>query len=196
MKKINEQFSPYLYDYVKRKIDFSEFLSTEIGCNLRWYEPKVSAGTFCPMPNHKDKNASFRLKYMENSGVWIFNCFGCGSKGTIIDFCMDYYGISSSVEAVLFLCNKFGLKKSDISIADSLKDVKKRANLQRKINCAHVVASRQCFSLLQKNYVRHNAWVKEAYKTMNKALDAEDIGIIEGIGFEASEKMQETEDVR
>jgi len=326
MKKNIERFSPYLYDFVKRKVDLSEFLSNEIGCNLNWYEPRVAAGTICPMPHHSDNNPSFRIKFKEEDSVWIYhclsgdtrvitwdgvkpikelagttqkiltsrnkwvaapfysfgrqnvseiimsrngqkkiikatpehrwlirrdknrevltkdlkphmrlswafpenkswiiksinenvgkeevfcavvedthcfaledniltgNCLGCGAKGTIIDFFMEYYGISSSAEAVLAICDKFGFKQSDISVTDSLKDVKKKVNLQRKINCAHVVASRQCFALLKKDYAKYNKWVAEAYKTMNKALDAEDLSEIESIGFEASNKMQE-----
>ena len=191
MKNQTEKISPYLYDYIKKKVDLSEFLSTEIGCNLRWYEPKISAGTICPMPNHKDNNPSFRIKFIEEDNVWIYNCLGCSSHGTIIDFCMEYYGLNSSAEAALFICNKFGFKKTDAVVTDGLKDVKTRVNLQKKINCANIVASRQCFSLLKKDYHKHNKWVKDAYKIINKALDEEDLSAIESIGFEASNKIQE-----
>jgi DNA primase len=191
MKKYIERFSPYLYDFVKKKVDLSEFLSTEIGCNLRWYEPKVAAGTACPMPNHKDSNPSFRIKYIEESGIWIFHCLGCGSKGTIVDFCMEYYSLDSSAEAVLFICDKFGFKKTDLVVTDSIKDVTKRVNLQKKIGCAHVVAARQCFTLLKKDYIKYNKWVAEAYQEMNKALDEEDLGVVDRIAFEASGKIQE-----
>lgn len=190
MTKNIEQFSPHLYDFVKRKVDLSEFLSNEIGCSLRWYEPKIAAGTICPLPSHKDNNPSFRIKFIEEDNIWIWHCLGCNAHGTIIDFCMEYYGLNSSAEAVLFICDKFKFKKSDIA-TDSLKDVKKRVNLQKKIACAHVVASRQCFHLLKKDYNKYNKWVKEAYKTMNRALDNEDIEAVEGIGFEASKKMGE-----
>jgi hypothetical protein len=191
MTKQLEKFSPYLYDYIKRKVDLSEFLSNEIGCNLKWYEPRISAGTACPLPHHKDSKPSFRIKYIEESQVWIWHCLGCSCHGTVIDFFMEYYGLSSAAEAALFICDKFGFKKTDGVVIDSLKDVKTRVNLQKKINCTHVVASRQCFALLKKDYVKYNKWVAESYKTMNKALDSEDLGVIESIGFEASKKMGE-----
>lgn len=132
-----------------------------------------------------DKTHNFVLE----DNILTGNCLGCGVKGTIIDFFMEYYGISSSAEAVLSICEKFGFKQSDISVTDSLKDVKKRVNLQRKINSAHVVSARQCFTLLKKDYIKYNKWVAEAYKIMNKALDSEDLSTIESIGFEASNKM-------
>jgi hypothetical protein len=166
-------------------------LSTEIGCTLRWYEPHISAGTVCPMPDHKDTNPSFRIKFIEEDSLWIFHCLGCNSKGTIIDFCREYYNLNSSAEAVMFICDKFGFKKTDIVVTDGLKDVKKKINIQKKIACSHIVAARQCFSLLKRDYNQHNIWVKEAYKTMNKALDSDDIETIESIGFEASKKLQE-----
>lgn len=190
-KKNTEKLSPYIYGFVKKKVDLSSFLETEIGCKLQWYEPKVTAGTVCPMPSHSDTKPSFRIKYFEDSGVWAFNCLGCGSKGTIIDFCMEYYGFNSPAEAVLFICDKFGFKKDGNFVIDGLKDVKKKINLQKKIACAHVVAARQCLSLLKKDYIKYNEWVAKSYKKMNKALDEEDIETVESIGFEASGKIQE-----
>ena len=136
---------------VKKKVNLPEFLSVEMGCQIKWYEPGVSAGTICPMPNHKDYKPSFRMKFAEDTSMWIFHCLGCGAKGTIVDFCMEYYGIDSSAEAVLFICNKFGLKHSDAISTDSLRDVKKRVNLQRKMNCCNIVTSRQCYYLLKKD---------------------------------------------
>ena len=133
-----------------------------------------------------EKYSSFTLE----DNILTGNCFGCGAKGTIIDFCMEYYGITSSSEAILYLCNKYGFKMDAKLIADSFKDVKKKMDLNRKIECAHIVASNQCRVLLRKNYTEHSKWVSQAYRKMNKALDEEDIDVIEGIGFEASSKMR------
>ena len=192
MKKQYESIPPALFEYIKRKVNLPDFLSEEIGCRLNWYEPNLVAATSCPMPDHKDAKPSFRINFLEESKLWVFNCFGCGAKGTILDFCRDYYGLNNRVEAVIFLCNKYGFKNTEQVVMDGLKDVKKTVNLQKKINCAHVVASRQCFSLLRKDYSKYNKWVADAYKTMNKALDDENLSIIESIGFEASGKIQET----
>jgi len=120
------------------------------------------------------------------------NCLGCNAKGTIIDFCMEYYGLNSPAEAALFLCDKFGFKKTDIVVTDGIKDIKKQVNLQKKINCANIIASRQCYLLLKKDYSKYNKWVKESYKILNKSLDTEDLSTVESIGFEASKKIQET----
>ena len=86
INKTNSSF--YLYDFIKKKVDLAEFLETEVGCTLKWFEVGVAAGTICPMPHHQDNKPSFRLKFIEEEEIWIYHCLGCGSKGTIID-CYD-----------------------------------------------------------------------------------------------------------
>jgi len=181
--------STILYDFIKKKVDLAEFMETEAGCTLQWYEEGVTAGTICPMPHHKDSKPSFRIKLTDDE-IWIYHCLGCGSKGTVIDFCMEYYGLDTASEAVWFLCKKFGFKKDAQLVADSLTDVKKKMNLNRRMECAHVVASNQCRVLLRRDYDGHNKWVNKAYRRMNRALEEEDIDAIENIGFEASTKMR------
>lgn len=190
MTQQNESFSPYLFDFIKKKVDLSHFLETEIGCRLRWYESNISAGTTCPMPGHSEKKPSFRI-LKTDSGVWIYHCLGCGTKGTIIDFFREYYGLNSAAEAVLSICRKFGFNKDSGVASDSLNDVKKKIDLQKKINCANIVSSRQCHALLRKDFKRHSKWVADAYHKMNEALEKEDIDTIEAVGFEASSKMGE-----
>ena len=145
----------YLYDFIKKKVDLSEFLETEIGCTLRWYEPGISAGTVCPMPHHSDTKPSFRIKYMEESDMWIFHCLGCGSKGTIIDFCKEYYGLNNSYEAVWWICKKFGFKNDAALVASALRDVKKKINIQKKMECVNITTANQCRRLLRRDYDKH-----------------------------------------
>ena len=181
----------YLYDYVKKKVDLAEFLETEIGCDLKWFERGVSAATICPMPHHSEDKPSFRIKYVEENGVWIFNCFGCGAKGTVIDFFEKYYGINNPAEALVSICRKFGFKKNTDLVISCLKDIKKKINFQKKIEFTHIVSANQCRMLLRKDYKRNNKWVRESYKKMNEALTAEDMETIEGIGNQASIKMRD-----
>ncbi len=39
---------------------------------------------FCPLPNHNGKKNS--PSFSANLAKGIFNCFGCGAKGNVIDF--------------------------------------------------------------------------------------------------------------
>ena len=181
--------SQFLFEFIKKNVDLSEFLETEIGCRLKWYEPNVSAGVICPMPNHKDTKPSFRIKKMEDN-IWIFHCLGCGVKGTIIDFCMEYYGLNFS-DAVIFLCKKYGFKESKDMVSKCLKDIKKKSNMQKKMEYTHIITSNQCRQLLRKDYDKHSKWVALSYKKMNEALGNDNVNVIEQIGYEASRKMVE-----
>ena len=181
--------SKYLYEFIKKKVDLADFLETEIGCQLRWYDQGISAGTVCPLPHHKDTQPSFRIKLMGEDEVWVYHCLGCGSKGTIIDFFMEYYGINTSAEAIIAICNKFGFKDSKELAVDCLKDVKKRVNFQKKIEFTHIVSSNQCRMLLRKNFQKYHKWVASAYRKMNDALAEEDIETVEDIGSEAFRRM-------
>ena len=181
--------SKNLFDYVKRKVDLSEFLETEIACTLKWYEPNVSAGCLCPFPDHNEKVGSFRIKLTD--GIWIFHCFGCDRSGTIINFCQMYYALESPFDALAFLCKKFGFEKVSQFELDSLGAVDKKFDVKKKMECAHVEVASQCRRLLKKNYHKYGQWVSSAYKTLNKALDDNDIDLVEKIGFEACNKIGE-----
>jgi len=187
MAELTNKTPLYLYEFIKKKVDLSEFLETEISCTLNWFEPGISAGTPCPL--HKETQASFRLKYIEEDNIWIYNCFGCGASGTIIDFFMEYYSLANSAEAVIAICKKFGFKDSKELAISSLMNIKKRASFQKKIEFIHIVSSNQCRMLLKKDFNRYNKWVADAYKEMNKALIVEDLETVERIGSEASSKM-------
>jgi DNA primase len=181
----------HLYDYVKQKVDLSEFLENDIGCRLQWLEKGVSARCSCPMPHHRDTAPSFYIRLFDDSHVWIYNCFGCGAKGSIIDFFVEYYGLDGFSEAVVYICNKFNIKMDEEFDTTSLNEVKKKANLDKKMEYIHIVSSNQCRMLLRKNYDRYYKWVASAYRAMNKALDKSDIKTVEAIGFQASSKIQE-----
>ena len=194
MNRTQNKLSLHLYDLVKKKVDLSEFLETEIGCVMKWYEPNISAGTICPMPHHKDSKPSFRIKFIEEDSLWIFHCLGCGAKGTIIDFFMEYYRINNSAEAVLRICKKFGFDKDKSFSSAQLNDIKKKVDFHKKLEYTHIVTSNQCRMLLQKDISKYSKWIGNAYRKMNDAMDKEDIRVIEEIASEAHKKLMEKKD--
>jgi len=187
----NQQIESRLSDVVKTKINFAEFLEKEIGCSIKWYEENVSGGIKCPLPGHKDTKPSFRIKFVSDGNFWIFNCLGCGVHGTIINFCEEYYGLSSYDEAVSWLCKKFNIQNDNGAATSSLKYINKKIDFKKRLEYAHIVTSNQCRVLLRKNYDKHRKWVGEAYRKMNEALSKEDISVIESVGMAASKKMGE-----
>jgi len=180
----------YLFDYVKKKVDLSEFLETEISCTLRWGEPNVSAKCICPFPDHREKKGSFQIRRMED-GVWVYHCFGCDASGTIIDFCQKYYDLKDPTSAVIFICKKFGFKDIKESDIDSFASVERKFDVTKKMECVHIEVANQCRRLLRQDYQKYGRWVSAAYKRMNKALDDKNIDVIEKISFEAYNKVGE-----
>jgi len=187
-KKFNGELTSYHFEYVKKNVDLSEFLETEVGCTLRWSEPNVSANCVCPL--HGDTDPSFHLNFRDE-GLWVYHCFGCEAKGTIIDLVKEYYALPTAAASVIWIFQKFGWANDEDLIIDSLKGIQKKINIQKKMECANIVTSNQCRMLLRKDYGRYSKWVGESYRRMNKALDEGDIDTLESMGFELSTKLGE-----
>lgn len=87
-------------DDIKQQINIVDVIGREV--NLR------KAGStykgLCPF--HNEKTASFSV----NEQGQYFNCFGCGRKGDVIRFVMDYYKLPFT-DAVDKLCSEYGIKR-------------------------------------------------------------------------------------
>lgn len=181
----------HVIDHLIKKVDFPNFIELETGSNINWSRSKTSGKCHCPMPSHKDTNASFSIDLMPN-GAWLYYCFGCGVKGNIIHFCMDYFSIRNKAEAVLFLCKKFNITNTEELILEGLKNVTKRVDTQRAMENSNILVSNQCRMLLRKDYSKHAKWVAKAFKRLNTALDEEDHTEVEQIGYDAFQRIQES----
>jgi hypothetical protein len=182
----NKQELNLLYTEFK-KFNLVEFIEKETGRTLN--KNKDDYSCLCPMKQHRDSKPSFHVYKDEASDCWIYNCFGCGSKGTIIDFCIDYKelednGKGKSYEAIVYLAEKLKIKDTyDIAI-QAIKNVKIDVNFKKILDSEHFLASKRCFQLLKK-YNKSKEWVFDAYKQMNNMLSKEDIHGIEKISEQA-----------
>lgn len=177
----------YLVDHLIKTVSLPDFVEDVTGNNLKW-KNQQSAKCHCPMPNHNDRNASFHINQMSN-GNWVYHCFGCNVKGHVVHFCRDYYGLRNWDESILFLCKKLNIKDKEDLIIQGLKNVSKKVDCQRKMENANIMVSNQCRMLLHKDFKLHKDWVADTYKRLDKALEDEDYDAIEGIGYEASNRM-------
>ena len=137
-----------------------------------------------------DGTQSFALE----DNILTGNCLGCGAKGTIIDFFMEYYRINNSAEAVLRICKKFGFDKDKSFNSAQLNDIKKKVDFHKKLEYTHIVTSNQCRMLLQKDIGKYSKWIGGVYREMNDAMDRDDIVTIERISSEAHKKLMEKKD--
>lgn len=189
-EKVDSKHVFYLIDHLIKTINLADFIEAETKEILKGKDTSMSAKCFCPFPDHSDRNASFYIKKMED-GVWIYHCFGCGRKGNIIHFCIDFFGLRNKLESILFLCKKFNIKNKEDLILAGIKNISKKVDTQRKMENANVVTSNQCRMLLHKDFEKNQKWVADAYKKLNEALDLDNEEMIEQIGYEASNKMME-----
>ena len=177
----------FLYEEVK-KLNLVDFIQTHAGVTLA-----TSGNSICPMPNHKDSDPSFSISQKQDSNgtVWLYNCFGCGSGGTIIDFCMDFFSFDSSLEALVFVLQKMGIASNQEMVSKAMQEAKVGMDLNKELECAHFVASRNCRRLLKGQWgdKRVETWVAKAYREMNLLLDKGDRNGVDMVGEEAMLKL-------
>jgi len=193
----NKMSAIYRIHFITEDLDERFFLVEDhryrfVNSNKKWIrrcwvvtEIEEDAGTeevFCA---NVDETHSFALE----DNILTGNCFGCGTKGNIVHFCMDYYGLRNKLEAILFLCKKFDIKDKEDLILQGIKNVSKKVDVQRKMENANILVSNQCRMLLRSDYEKHNKWVLNTYKLLDSALETENCEMIEKIGYEASNRM-------
>lgn len=159
----------FLMDVLKKSIDLKSFIEREGPADLRNAGMNTWLGK-CPL--HKDGEPSFWVSKTDD-GVWIYHCFGCNAKGTIIDFCMERFGIANSYEASVFAAEKEGVKCDASLIIKASKEASVKTDAQKIINLSHFVACENCRRLLRmcNGNEETMAWVAKAFIQMNKSLD-------------------------
>jgi DNA primase len=171
--------------YINKTIDLEAFIEGEVGSDLK--RRGNSSSVICPFPDHAEDKSSFHLYYEEEEGLWSFYCWGCGRGGDVIEFFKNYYRVPF-LEAVQKICERYNIKDVTAS-AGELKKAKRKIDVSKKVECAHIIAANQCRMLLRKDYAKHNRWVAIVYKKMEKALDAQDLDYLEEVGFDVSNRM-------
>lgn len=178
----------YLRDHLIKTCDLPEFIETESGINLKWNRDGEGALCECPMPDHYETKPSFRINKIDD--VWVYHCFGCQRKGTIIHFCLDFFGLRNQDEAVNYLCKYYNVKDIDDIALEGMKNISKKINNERQLENENILVSNQCRMLLRKNFEEHKSWVSKAYKTLNIALLEQDYQKISKISSEAFQRMK------
>lgn len=179
----------YISEHLSKTISFPDFLETEIGAKIKWSRNMESGLGNCPMPDHSDHNASFRINLMD-SGIWAFHCFGCGRSGSIITFCKEYYALPNRLEAIVWLCKKFNIQNAEDLILEGIKNISKRVDMQRMVENENMRVSNLCKMLLRKSFDKNKDWVMKAYKSLNDCMDSENMDAIAAIAEEAGRRLR------
>lgn len=89
-------------DDIKQQVNIVDVIGREV--NLK--KAGSSYKGLCPF--HNEKTPSFSV----NEQGQYFNCFGCGRKGDVFRFVMDYYKLPF-MDAVDKICGEYGIKKPE-----------------------------------------------------------------------------------
>ena len=185
MKKDDKNLK-YLKDHLITICDLPEFIETEGGVDLKWNRDE-EAVCACPLPDHYETKPSFHVSNLD--GVWVYHCFGCQKKGTIIHFCMDMFGLKNQIESIKYLCKYYNVKDVDDLILQGLKNVSKKISFDKQIENENVLVSNQCRMLLRRDFEKNKSWVIDAYNNLNLALDEQNFKKIQEIGHQAFNRL-------
>lgn len=171
--------------FLAKKINLLDFIEEQTGHDFH----KIGRQYRCLCPLHEEKTPSF-FAWKGSDDVWAFKCYGCGRKGTIIDFCLSYFKLEKPVQALSVLAEKSEIS-DDVGIAEMLEAITVKIDSEQRLDGMHFVACNNCRRLLRAHWddgaVRD--WVKNAYKTMNTYLDTNNVEMMEQIGQEAYTKL-------
>lgn len=84
---------------------------------------------WAPCPFHGEATSSFHLVEPSGRGGW-FRCFGCGAKGTAVDFHMQSHGVTAR-EALKALADGAGLERSESPEAIAAREARRQAEIAR-----------------------------------------------------------------
>jgi len=160
----------YIFDAVK-KIDLAAFIERE--AQVRFSRRGGRWTCRCPMPHHRDSTPSFSVTRLPDD-VFVFNCFGCGSGGTIVDFCKGFWSLDTLDEALAMIADKMNLGSTEEIIRNAVKNLKVSVDEEKHLECAHVSAADCCREILRKYPQREElwSWVATKYREMNRWLES------------------------
>jgi len=179
----------YLMGHIVKALSLPDFVEEEAGVRLLWTQPDLSAKCCCPL--HEENEPSMHINYREDA--WVYHCFGCGAKGTIIHFCKEFHGLRNKLESVYYLCQKYNIQNSSDLILEGIKKVGVKVDQQRVLENANILVSNQCRILLRKDYDLHSKWVASTYRRLNTALQTGKKKHIDKLSYEASNRMRSKE---
>lgn len=186
-RRISRHEKKNLYDLIKR-VNLADFIESETGGKMT--EGGGSWTMVCPMPGHNDHNPSFHI--YTSGGQWFYRCYGCDSRGTIVDFCMDFKGFEHPSEALLYIMRKCGIRNNAELVERAVQEAKVDVDRKRKMEAVHFVASNNCRRILRAmpgNTVAER-WVAITYMEMNNLFDTDDLARMQAIADEAASILE------
>lgn len=174
---------------VVAEVDLPSYIELEAGVDMISVSGEEGKKCLCPL--HGDTDPSFSLLLHDDG--WGYNCFGCGAKGTVVEFFMDYHGIETVGEALEAICEHFELKDESELVKRAVESLgKNEFNDKKRLAMIHEMASHHCRLLLKSKGDDPDVakWVRSSYAQMNRSIMGKgDYALLEMIYDRATEQM-------
>jgi DNA primase len=105
------------------------------------------------------------------------NCFGCGSGGTIVDFCMDFWALDTLSQALSLIARKMDLGSKEDMIGNAVRNIRVAVDEEKRLETQHIQAADCCNTVLRKYPDREDIrqWIAIKYRQMNEMLEKNDV---------------------
>lgn len=161
------------------KVNIIEFMESEYDSGFIYSKSSNWANTNCPMPKHDDSSPSFGVSIDDN----LYNCFGCGAKGDIIQLVQSVEGLTF-IEAIQRISDYAGIEVelTNLDVKYLINEIQDSLNTQRLFNEDAIYPGRLteanfliAFSERTKKYIRNNNfsiddinWIDGIYKQIDQ----------------------------
>lgn len=116
-----------LSERVKGEVSLRQ-LAERFGVSWDAAKSRPHAGDFwAPCPFHGESTSSFHLVEANGRGGW-FKCFGCGAKGTAVDFWIAAYGGTAGA-ALKALADAAGLQRAEAPEVTAAREARRQAQI-------------------------------------------------------------------
>lgn len=184
------------------KVSMIDFMESEYDSGFIYSRSSNWANTNCPMPKHDDNSPSFGVSIDDN----LYNCFGCGAKGDLIQLVQSVEGLTF-IESIQRISDYAGLEieLTNLDVKYLINEIQDSLNTQRIFNENEIFPGRLnetnfliAFSERTKKYLRSNnfdkneiEWIDNIYKQIDAFTANNDIKSINNIWKNFSKMVKE-----
>ncbi len=160
------------------KVNIVDFMESEYDSGFIYSKSSNWANTNCPMPKHDDNSPSFGVSLDDN----LYNCFGCGAKGDLIQLVQSVEGLTF-IESIQRISDFAGIEieLTNLDVKYLINEIQDSLNTQRLFNEDEIFPGRlnetnflNAFSERTKKYLRSKncnkediLWIDDIYKQID-----------------------------
>jgi DNA primase len=197
MTKIDKNF----IDLLVKTVRIEEYMESEYDSYFIYNRTTNWGNTNCPMPYHADSSPSFGVNTNDN----LYNCFGCGAKGNVINLVQAVEGLTF-VETIQKLANfaNIDIELVNLDIKTLIRDLNNSINryfelenTSRYPGGLSEVGFLIAFSHRTKKYLRKNnfdekdmQWIDSVYQDLENKINSNDFKGINDLWKKLSDMMR------